>query len=37
VGTVREMQGSHDPVVRQFIEGRPERVALEPPARRSAG
>jgi phospholipid/cholesterol/gamma-HCH transport system ATP-binding protein len=37
VGSVREMQGSHDPVVRQFIEGRPERVALEPPARRSAG
>jgi phospholipid/cholesterol/gamma-HCH transport system ATP-binding protein len=37
VGTVREMQASHDPVVRQFIEGRPERVALEPPARRSAG
>jgi len=37
VGTVREMQGSHDPVVRQFIEGRPERVALEAPARRSAG
>lgn len=37
VGTVREMQASHDPVVRQFIEGRPERVALEPPVRRSAG
>jgi phospholipid/cholesterol/gamma-HCH transport system ATP-binding protein len=37
VGTMREMQGSHDPVVRQFIEGRPERVVLEPPARRSAG
>jgi len=37
VGTVREVQASHDPVVRQFIEGRPERVALEPPARRSAG
>lgn len=37
VGTMREMQGSHDPVVRQFIEGRPERVALEPPVRRSAG
>ena len=37
VGTAREMQSSHDPVVRQFIEGRPERVALEPPARRSAG
>lgn len=37
VGTVREMQGSHDTVVRQFIEGRPERVVLEQPARRSAG
>ena len=36
-GTAGEMQGSHDPVVRQFIEGRPQRVALEPPARRSAG
>ncbi len=37
VGTVREMQGSQDPVVRQFIEGRPERVMLEPAVRRSAG
>ncbi len=37
VGTAREMQASHDPVVRQFIEGRPERVVLETPARRSAG
>jgi phospholipid/cholesterol/gamma-HCH transport system ATP-binding protein len=37
VGTVREMQASHDPVVRQFIEGRPERVTLEPYVRRSAG
>ena len=37
VGTAREMQSSHDPVVRQFIEGRPERVTLQPPARRSAG
>jgi phospholipid/cholesterol/gamma-HCH transport system ATP-binding protein len=37
VGTVREMQASHDPVVRQFIEGRPERVMLEPSVRRSAG
>jgi phospholipid/cholesterol/gamma-HCH transport system ATP-binding protein len=37
VGTPREMQASHDPVVRQFIEGRPERVMLEPSARRSAG
>jgi phospholipid/cholesterol/gamma-HCH transport system ATP-binding protein len=37
VGTAREMQASHDPVVRQFIEGRPERVVLEAPARRSVG
>jgi phospholipid/cholesterol/gamma-HCH transport system ATP-binding protein len=37
VGTAREMQASHDPVVRQFIEGRPERVTIDPPARRSAG
>jgi phospholipid/cholesterol/gamma-HCH transport system ATP-binding protein len=37
VGTVREMQASHDPVVRQFIEGRPEHVMLEPSVRRSAG
>jgi len=37
VGTTREMQASHDPVVRQFIEGRPERVTLEPSVRRSAG
>jgi phospholipid/cholesterol/gamma-HCH transport system ATP-binding protein len=37
VGTAREMQASHDPVVRQFIEGRPERVMLEPSVRRSAG
>ncbi|MGH7510084.1 MAG: ABC transporter ATP-binding protein [Gemmatimonadales bacterium] len=37
VGTVEEMRGSHDPVVRQFIEGRPGPIALEPPVRRSAG
>jgi phospholipid/cholesterol/gamma-HCH transport system ATP-binding protein len=36
-GTAREMQASQDPVVRQFIEGRPERVMLEPSVRRSAG
>ena len=30
-----EMQASHDPVVRQFIEGRPDPVVLEPVARRS--
>jgi phospholipid/cholesterol/gamma-HCH transport system ATP-binding protein len=37
VGTVDEMRASHDPVVRQFIEGRPSPVALEPAVRRSAG
>jgi phospholipid/cholesterol/gamma-HCH transport system ATP-binding protein len=37
VGTVSEMRASHDPVVRGFIEGRPERITLEPAARRSAG
>jgi phospholipid/cholesterol/gamma-HCH transport system ATP-binding protein len=37
VGTAREMQASHDPVVRQFIEGRPERVMLEASGRRSVG
>jgi phospholipid/cholesterol/gamma-HCH transport system ATP-binding protein len=33
-GTVAEIQATTDPVVRQFIEGRPD--AVEPPARRSA-
>ena len=37
VGTVREMQASRDPVVRQFIEGRPNPVTLEPVAGRSTG
>jgi phospholipid/cholesterol/gamma-HCH transport system ATP-binding protein len=37
VGTVDAIQTSHDPVVRQFIEGRPTPVSLEPVARRSAG
>jgi len=37
VGSVSEMRASHDPVVRQFIEGRPEAIMLEPPVRRSAG
>lgn len=37
VGTVDEVRASHDPVVRQFIEGRPSPVTLEPVARRSAG
>jgi phospholipid/cholesterol/gamma-HCH transport system ATP-binding protein len=34
VGTVAEIQATTDPVVRQFIEGRPDQVEL--PARRSA-
>jgi ABC-type transporter Mla maintaining outer membrane lipid asymmetry ATPase subunit MlaF len=37
VGTVDEMQTSRDPLVRQFIEGRPDPVELEPVVRRSAG
>jgi len=37
VGTVDEIQASHDPVVRQFIEGRPNPLVLAPAARRSAG
>jgi phospholipid/cholesterol/gamma-HCH transport system ATP-binding protein len=36
-GTVHEIQSSHDPVVRQFIEGRPSPVVLEPVVRRSVG
>ncbi|HEX5964144.1 MAG TPA: ATP-binding cassette domain-containing protein, partial [Gemmatimonadales bacterium] len=36
-GTVHEIQSSHDPVVRQFIEGRPSAVVLEPVVRRSVG
>jgi phospholipid/cholesterol/gamma-HCH transport system ATP-binding protein len=34
VGTVAEIRATTDPVVRQFIEGRPDDVEL--PARRSA-
>ncbi len=37
VGTVSEIQASRDPVVRQFIEGRPEPITLEPVVRRSVG
>ena len=37
VGSVDQMQGSHDPVVRQFIEGRPIPTVVEPAARRSVG
>jgi phospholipid/cholesterol/gamma-HCH transport system ATP-binding protein len=36
-GTVAEIQASDDPVVRQFIEGRPGPELVEPAARRSAG
>jgi ABC-type transporter Mla maintaining outer membrane lipid asymmetry ATPase subunit MlaF len=37
VGSVDEMQASHDPVVRQFIEGRLDPVVLAPVGRRSVG
>jgi phospholipid/cholesterol/gamma-HCH transport system ATP-binding protein len=37
VGTVDEMRASHDPVVRQFIEGRTSPVMLDSPVRRSVG
>jgi phospholipid/cholesterol/gamma-HCH transport system ATP-binding protein len=37
VGSVDEIRSSNDPVVRQFIEGRPGPVLLEPSVRRSAG
>jgi phospholipid/cholesterol/gamma-HCH transport system ATP-binding protein len=37
VGSIEEMRSSHDPIVRQFIEGRPAPVVLDPPARRSTG
>ncbi len=37
VGTVDEIQASDDPVVRQFIEGRPGPELVEPVARRSVG
>jgi phospholipid/cholesterol/gamma-HCH transport system ATP-binding protein len=37
VGTVDEMQASDDPVVRQFIEGRPGPELVEPVVRRSVG
>jgi phospholipid/cholesterol/gamma-HCH transport system ATP-binding protein len=36
-GTVEEMQTSDDPVVRQFIEGRPGPELVEPAVRRSVG
>jgi hypothetical protein len=34
---VDEMQASDDPVVRQFIEGRPGPELVEPVVRRSVG
>jgi phospholipid/cholesterol/gamma-HCH transport system ATP-binding protein len=37
VGSVDQIQATHDPVVRQFIEGRPSPAVLEPAVRRSAG
>jgi phospholipid/cholesterol/gamma-HCH transport system ATP-binding protein len=36
-GSVDQIRGSHDPLVRQFIEGRPVPAVLEPSVRRSAG
>jgi phospholipid/cholesterol/gamma-HCH transport system ATP-binding protein len=36
-GSVQEVQASDDPVVRQFIEGRPGPTLVEPPLRRSVG
>jgi phospholipid/cholesterol/gamma-HCH transport system ATP-binding protein len=37
VGTVEEMQATDDPVVRQFIEGRPGPELVEPVVQRSVG
>jgi phospholipid/cholesterol/gamma-HCH transport system ATP-binding protein len=37
VGTVDEIRASNDPIVRQFIEGRPGPMLLESAVRRSAG
>jgi phospholipid/cholesterol/gamma-HCH transport system ATP-binding protein len=37
VGTVDELRASDDPVVRQFIEGRPGPVLVQPVVRRSVG
>jgi phospholipid/cholesterol/gamma-HCH transport system ATP-binding protein len=37
VGSVDQIQESHDPVVRQFIEGRTIPAVVEPAVRRSAG
>jgi phospholipid/cholesterol/gamma-HCH transport system ATP-binding protein len=37
VGSVDQIQESHDPVIRQFIEGRPLPAVVEPAVRRSVG
>lgn len=37
VGTAEELQASDDPIVRQFIEGRPGPELVEPAGRRSVG
>jgi phospholipid/cholesterol/gamma-HCH transport system ATP-binding protein len=37
VGTVKAMQSSDDPLVRQFIQGLPGPALVQPEARRSAG
>ena len=37
VGSVDQIQASHDPVVRQFIEGRPSPTMVQPAVRRSVG
>ena len=37
VGTVDEIQATTDPVVRQFIEGRPDEIEPAPAVRRSTG
>jgi phospholipid/cholesterol/gamma-HCH transport system ATP-binding protein len=36
-GSVEEVRASDDPVVRQFIEGRPGPALVQPVLRRSAG
>jgi phospholipid/cholesterol/gamma-HCH transport system ATP-binding protein len=36
-GTVDELRSSDDPVVRQFIEGRPGPALVQPAMRRSVG
>jgi ABC-type transporter Mla maintaining outer membrane lipid asymmetry ATPase subunit MlaF len=36
-GSVDQIRATHDPIVRQFIEGRPTAAVLEPSVRRSVG